>query len=53
MVWVYYTGFVILVGAELNSELIQLSGDGRLELKQSPPATVKPQPATGSGDVAA
>jgi len=54
MVWVYYTGFVILVGAQLNSELIQLSGDGRLELKQPPPATVKPQPAAGSEpDIAA
>jgi len=48
MVWVYYTGFVILLGAQLNSELIQLSGDGRLELKQPLPAAVKPQPATGS-----
>lgn len=48
MVWVYYTGFVILLGAQLNSELIQLSGDGHLELKQPLPAAVKPQPATGS-----
>ncbi len=48
MVWVYYTGFVILLGAELNSNLIRLSGDGRLELKQPPPATVKPQSASGS-----
>jgi membrane protein len=48
MTWVYYTGFVILLGAELNSALIQLSGDGRLELKQPPPATVKPQPAADS-----
>lgn len=48
MMWVYYSGFVILVGAELNSELMQLRGDGRLELKQPPPRTVKPQPATES-----
>jgi uncharacterized BrkB/YihY/UPF0761 family membrane protein len=54
MVWVYYTGFVILVGAELNSALIQASGDGRLELKQPPPAMAKPQPASGSEpDIAA
>ena len=54
MVWVYYTGFVILVGAELNSALIQASGDGRLELKQPPSATVKQQPAAGSEpDIAA
>jgi membrane protein len=47
MVWVYYTGFGVLLGALLNSELIQLSGDGHLQLKQPPPTTVKP-PATGS-----
>ena len=49
MTWLYYTGFVILVGAQLNSELIQASGDGRLELKQPPPATVKPQPGAEPG----
>ncbi len=54
LVWVYYTGFVILVGAQLNSELIQLAGDGRLELKQPPPETVKPEaPATSKPDIAA
>jgi membrane protein len=54
LVWLYYTGFVILVGAQLNSELIQLAGDGRLALKQPPPADVKPQPAaTSESDVAA
>lgn len=46
MVWVYYTGFIILVGAEVNSELIQVTGDGHLELKEPPPEKVKPQPAT-------
>ncbi|MGA2989592.1 MAG: YihY/virulence factor BrkB family protein [Candidatus Korobacteraceae bacterium] len=54
MMWIYYTSFVILLGAEFNSELMQLRGGGRLELKQPPPPTVKPQPATESEtDVAA
>jgi membrane protein len=54
MVWVYYTGFVVLIGAEFNSELMQLRAGGRLPLKQPPPSTVKPQPATESkSDVAA
>jgi membrane protein len=54
MVWVYYTGFVVLVGAQLNSELMQLSGDGRLALKQPPASEVKPRPAaTSESDAAA
>jgi len=54
MVWVYYTAFVVLIGAEFNSELLQLRAGGRLPLKQPPPQTVKPQPATESeSDVAA
>jgi membrane protein len=46
MVWLYYSGFVILLGAELNSALIRQSGDGRLELKQPLPGTAKPQSGT-------
>ena len=54
MVWIYYTSFVVLMGAEFNSELMQLRAGGRLPLKQPPPSTVKPQPATESeSDVAA
>ena len=54
LVWVYYTGFVILVGAQLNSELIQLAGEGSPALKQSPPETAKPQvAATSKPDIAA
>ena len=54
MVWIYYTGFAVLLGAEFNSELLQLRQGGRLPLKQPPPPTVKPQPATESeSDVAA
>jgi membrane protein len=46
LIWMYWSGFVILLGAELNSEIIQVRGDGKLELKQPPPAKVRPHPAT-------
>jgi len=51
-VWFYWTGLVILLDAEFNSELIQVSGDGRLPLKQPPPPTVTPKSAT-EADLAA
>jgi membrane protein len=46
LTWLYWSGFLILLGAELNSEIIQQRGDGTLVLKQPPPAKVKPSPAT-------
>jgi membrane protein len=52
MTWLYWSSFVILLGAEINGEHLQLSGDGSLTLKQTPPEKVKPQSAT-EGDVAA
>jgi membrane protein len=52
MVWLYWSGFAILIGAEINSEILQVTGDGRLPLKQAPPKTVTPKPATES-DLAA
>lgn len=52
MVWLYWSGFAILIGAELNSEILQVTGDGRLPLKQAPPKAVTPKPATES-DLAA
>ncbi len=45
MVWLYWSWFAILVGAEINSELVKVSRRGRLELKQKPPAAVEPRPA--------
>ncbi|HWR37067.1 MAG TPA: YihY/virulence factor BrkB family protein [Clostridia bacterium] len=48
MVWLYWTGFAILMGAEINSEILQESGDGRLPLKEVPPESVRPKPATES-----
>jgi membrane protein len=46
LTWLYWSGFIILVGAELNSEIIQQRGDGTLSLKQPPPPKVRPTLAT-------
>lgn len=45
MVWLYWSSFAILAGAEINSELLKASGAGKLEIKQKPPAVVQPRPA--------
>jgi membrane protein len=52
LVWLYWTSFAVLVGGEINSEIIQERGDGTLPLKQPPPQKVKPVPAD-SGQIAA
>jgi len=41
MVWLYWTGFAMLVGAELNAELAKISSEGKLQQKQEPPAITK------------
>ena len=41
MIWLYWTGFAMLVGAELNAELAKMSASGRLEEKHEPPAITK------------
>jgi membrane protein len=46
LLWMYWSSFTVLIGAELNSEIIQERGDGKLSLKQPPPAKVQPHPAT-------
>ena len=38
MVWLYWTGFAILVGAELNAELAKVSRQGKLQEKDEPSA---------------
>jgi membrane protein len=38
MVWLYWTGFAMLVGAELNAELAKISNEGKLKEKHEPPA---------------
>jgi len=52
LTWLYWSGFLMLLGAELNSEIIQQRGDGTLRLKQPPPPKVKPALAT-TADAAA
>ncbi len=46
LTWLYWSGFLILLGAELNSKIIQQSGDGTLQLKQ--PSKSKPTVSTAS-----
>ena len=45
LVWLYWSSFVILLGAQLNSEILQLRGDARLVLKQPAPREVRPTTA--------
>ncbi len=45
MVWLYYSWFAILVGAEINSEIIKIRTNRTLQLKHPPPAAVEPKPA--------
>jgi membrane protein len=39
MVWLYWTGFAILVGAELNAELAKRTKQGAIEQKKEDPPT--------------
>jgi len=41
MIWLYWTGFAMLAGAELNAELAKLSREGRLQERHEPPAITK------------
>jgi membrane protein len=44
MVWLYWTGFAMLVGAELNAELAKRAKEGAIEQKEQkddPPAAMK------------
>jgi membrane protein len=40
MVWLYWSWFFILVGAEINSELLKAAGDGRVVIKHPPPRVI-------------
>lgn len=54
MVWMYWSGFAILLGAEINSEAIQVTNQGKLALKQPPPHKVFPkEPPKDVDDIAA
>jgi membrane protein len=52
MTWLYWSFFVILLGAEINSQMLLASGDGTLPLKQAPPQNAKPE-AVRKRDIAA
>lgn len=41
MTWLYWTGFAMRVGAELNSELAKISRQGKIEEKHEPPPITK------------
>ena len=41
MVWLYWTGFAMLVGAELNQELARVSKEGKLQEKHEPPSITR------------
>ena len=41
MTWLYWTGFVMLLGAELNSELAKISRAGPVQEKQEPSSITK------------
>lgn len=45
MEWLYWSWFFILLGAEVNSELLKAEGHGRMELKQPPPRAIHARPA--------
>jgi membrane protein len=44
MAWLYYSWFVILIGAEINAELLKAGDRGRLPLKQQPPRAIRSRP---------
>ena len=41
MIWLYWIGIAMLVGAELNSELAKISRHGKIEQKHEPPRITK------------
>lgn len=41
MVWLYWTGFAMLVGAEHNAELAKISRAGKVQEKHEPPAITR------------
>lgn len=49
MVWLYWSWLVILIGAQINAELLKAKTGGKLELKQPPPKAVKAPSAWDEG----
>jgi membrane protein len=48
MTWLYWSSFVILLGAEINGEVLQSKGNGTLPLKQALPEKATPKPKSES-----
>jgi membrane protein len=46
LVWLYWSSFLVLLGAELNSEILQLRTDAELAIEQAEPAKLDPKAAT-------
>jgi membrane protein len=49
LVWLYWSGFIILVGAEVNAELIKLRRDTQAARRRPAPAEVPSQATTTDG----
>lgn len=43
MVWLYYSWFALLAGAEINSEILKIQTNRTLPLKHAPPPAVEPK----------
>lgn len=41
MTWLYWTGFAMLLGAELNAELAKISKEGKIQEKCEPPSITR------------
>ena len=41
MTWLYWTGFAMLLGAELNAEIAKVSEEGKIEEKPEPPSITR------------
>ena len=50
LVWLYWSGFVILLGAGLNGQLIQERGERKLDLKQPLRAKTRPRLAAAADE---
>ena len=41
MTWLYWTGFAMLLGAELNAEIAKISSEGKIQEKPEPPSITR------------
>ncbi len=48
LVWLYWSSFVVLLGAELNSEILQLRKASQPGVKQPAPSEVRPKATTSA-----